>query len=1223
MVKYKGLSEFVRFNTEFRNSINLDLNLNHREKLLSYIPTKSSVDILKRYLKAVQNNTMHSTMLIGPYGKGKSHLLLVLLAILSLDNNNKEDAEIYEQLYEKINKVDAEAAEYINKLWTNGSGRFLPVIINCQDDINQAFMLGLNKALKRNKLEDITPKTDYVYAVETITNWMDNYPETYSQYHKILKSKRINLNSMKAELLQYNIKYLELFKTIYPHLTSGSIFNPLAESDITRVYMSVADKLREDYGYRGIYIVFDEFSKFIEGQDKISAGLNMKLVQDICEMACDSKDPQVYVTLVAHKPIKEYGNRLGQEIINSFTGIEGRLDAEIFFTTSTKNNYELIQNAILKDGFELKKMPKEICDIYFSKKTVSDNFSIPGYSAEFIREDFEKIVVKGCYPLTPISSFLLLNISEKVAQNERTLFTFISKDEPGSMPQFINSSVGTDTDVSDKWSVTPDLIFDYFTNLFKNESDDVRSIYQRATIALEIASNKYSHNEPAIKIIKTLAVMMIVGKYQELPWNEDTLRLALNMNYSKSRREMFDNAVINLKEMDILELDGNNNYKFKTIEGKELENVIEERWRLVTNKNTIKENLQKIYPDKYVFPKKYNYEFGMTRFFRYSFYEVNDFLSFSSVDIFFKNSLFCDGRIICLYQFDEKNYCDDIKQKLAVFSSYKIVIMYSRKLFEIEEDVLKLQVVQDIKEDFHFIEKNGHLLSEIDGLLDSLENKILKFLNTTYGRFGEYEIYYLLNNEVVSDSVRSISECIDDLCYQIYTATPVINNEFVNKQNITTGATKTARKNIMQRLLNCEGTEDYLSGTSQDATIYRALFVRNGVAEGKPDKLIKVVLDIFKDYIGKCSGKRKKLSCLTDIICKEPYGIRLGLIPIYLSYIIGQSTSDIVVYYGDKEIPLTVDTIINMCDYPAQYELFVSETDAKREEYLNTLVKMFDINIDSSIRDSRINQIFSGMQRWYRSLPQVTINAKNNKEFFKEDYYKKALIHMGNILQRYGTNPFEALFILIPNAFDSKDNYVLCLSRLDDFKEKMMKYYEWTLNQAIGLTKQVFKSEEDSLHHILVGWYDKQSNMAKGIIDDQSVSSFMKVVAELKNEGISNISNDIKIVDNIAKSVTGVHIDYWNSNSLGQFEKHLCEIKEKIELIKDVKTGQNNNKLVYTSQSGQQFFYELVESDATEMFRDILSGTIDDFDGLSKNDLVAVLLNEVERILNDKEYIKR
>ena len=81
------LSDIVSFNSEFRNAINLYLNLNKADKIRSYIPTKSSVDILKQYIDAVENNKRQATILIGPYGKGKSHLLLVLLAIISLEIN--------------------------------------------------------------------------------------------------------------------------------------------------------------------------------------------------------------------------------------------------------------------------------------------------------------------------------------------------------------------------------------------------------------------------------------------------------------------------------------------------------------------------------------------------------------------------------------------------------------------------------------------------------------------------------------------------------------------------------------------------------------------------------------------------------------------------------------------------------------------------------------------------------------------------------------------------------------------------------------------------------------------------------------------------------------------------------------------------------------------------------------------------------------------------------
>ena len=81
-------------------------------------------------------------------------------------------------------------------------------------------------------------------------------------------------------------------------------------------------------------------------------------------------------------------------------------------------------------------------------------------------------------------------------------------------------------------------------------------------------------------------------------------------------------------------------------------------------------------------------------------------------------------------------------------------------------------------------------------------------------------------------------------------------------------------------------------------------------------------------------------------------------------------------------------------------------------------------------------------------------------------------------------------------------------------------------------------------------------------------------------------------------------------------------MKEKIEDIKDTKNDVNEDssgKAVYTSRSGQQFYCEIVESDETEMFRDVLSGTIEHLEGLGKNDLISVLLDEVERVLKDKE----
>ena len=77
------LIKLIQINHSFQKSVNLQLDLDNYERIGSYIPTRSSIAILKRYWNIVSGKSGESaSVLIGPYGKGKSHLLLVLLALL-------------------------------------------------------------------------------------------------------------------------------------------------------------------------------------------------------------------------------------------------------------------------------------------------------------------------------------------------------------------------------------------------------------------------------------------------------------------------------------------------------------------------------------------------------------------------------------------------------------------------------------------------------------------------------------------------------------------------------------------------------------------------------------------------------------------------------------------------------------------------------------------------------------------------------------------------------------------------------------------------------------------------------------------------------------------------------------------------------------------------------------------------------------------------------------
>ena len=79
----------------------------------------------------------------------------------------------------------------------------------------------------------------------------------------IKKNINISVDDFIAGLVSYNSEYYKIFNEIYPKLTAGSEFIPNKGLDVVELYNDVNKKIKE-YGYTGIFVVFDEFSKFLE-----------------------------------------------------------------------------------------------------------------------------------------------------------------------------------------------------------------------------------------------------------------------------------------------------------------------------------------------------------------------------------------------------------------------------------------------------------------------------------------------------------------------------------------------------------------------------------------------------------------------------------------------------------------------------------------------------------------------------------------------------------------------------------------------------------------------------------------------------------------------------------------------------------------------------------------------------------------------------------------------
>lgn len=113
------------------------------------------------------------------------------------------------------------------------------------------------------------------------------------------------MSKLKNDLSQCSYKAYKQFEELYNCVNIGLAFNPLVNNDIVKIYKDVVTAL-SDKGYSGMFIVFDEFSKFLES-NSVDLMQDLKVIQDVAEAAnSSSKSNQINLCCVTHKSFALY-----------------------------------------------------------------------------------------------------------------------------------------------------------------------------------------------------------------------------------------------------------------------------------------------------------------------------------------------------------------------------------------------------------------------------------------------------------------------------------------------------------------------------------------------------------------------------------------------------------------------------------------------------------------------------------------------------------------------------------------------------------------------------------------------------------------------------------------------------------------------------------------------------------------------------------------------------
>ncbi len=1129
------MNKMIHTAGNFQYSVNIAYDLHNADKLRLFIPTVSSMELLEKIILSTEKtSTDRARILIGAYGKGKSHIVLTILSVL-MRHEPKSDFVHLNKKLEEFPKIK----QLVENYYESGK-RLLPVLITGSgSSLAQSFLVALKNALSENGLSDFMPETNYKAAVSAIRKWQGEYPDVIRKFESVSETKAGDFISA---LEDFNVYFYRRFEKIYPSLTAGSVFNPFLGFDVAELYESVAKELKRQKLYDGLYVVYDEFSKYLESNIESASVSDTKMLQDFAEKSCRSGENQLHLLLISHKEISNYIDKLPKQKTDGWRGISERF-AHVILNNNFSQVYEIISTVIQKDEALWKSYRKNHAAQF---ESVCQNYKNHELFSEFTDDGGIEKLFDETFPLHPVSTFILPRLSERIAQNERTLFTFLSARGDSTLPSFLSGFGESDFSL-----VTPDLIFDYFEPLFKKEvySPELHEIYHLTSVILEklsVASEKNGNagTELERKIVKSISLIYILSQFEKLkPVHEEIVRI-YSYSYPKEKIENALSALIE-KEFVIYQRQSNSYLKLKETSGVDIALTVSDEVERQSHTFSLSRVLNACNEERYLYPYRYNDEKEMTRYFEFHFVEFTDFENSPE----FKQDS-ADGIVFGILCKSEDE-CSKARKKAAEFSESKNAVFVVPKTFSnIEKAARNLGALDELKKRASGDEV---LFSEYQVVFEDVREIVVSFIRN-YTHPEKHSSVFIYGGKIRQIGRKSeLTALLSDICQNLYSHSPIINSEAINKNSITAMAASSRRKILAGLLRNPLEKNLGLTGTGQDVAIMRSTLVHTGLlCQGENSETAEIVdFDILKkedkfvlapiiseieSFAEKCSGEKVNFGILYENLCSSKNGIgaRRGIIPIFLALVFGKIKNQLVLYSNEKQIPLNADSLSLVNENPGEFYLLRFALDGEKKSYLDNLKRIFSVKENPQSAKSDAERIFDSMNNWYLSLPKYSRESESDYSPF---------------LRILKENPGvqETLFSKIPSAFgkNSCDMELASLvgkaksaydKKIDDLKDELRI---WLFGTFGGKRNEKF-DDKYSVSEILKSWLENRNPKILNHLFTDGTERFVSLIHKCSSE------NSISI-EEIALVSTDLRISDWSDVTKAVFEKRLSEWKTTAE----------------------------------------------------------------------------
>ena len=725
-----------------------------------------------------------------------------------------------------------------------------------------------------------------------------------------------------------------------------------ATSDVVGCFAEAVQTIGDKTG-AGLLLIVDEAGKALEYAAQKPTRGDVYLLQALAEVAASSDGFPFVILTVLHQSFDRYAHQLGPSDRNEWAKVQGRF-GELAFREGGDQIIRLTAAAIRRHG-----EPRDPADWARAVSTTA------AWVAEGTGWDESRLAgyLDGCWPLHPITTALLGPLFRgRLAQNERSLFAFLSAGEPLSFRDFLRAS-GPDR------LYTVDRLYDYATGML---GDRVLGRDGRQWAEIDTAIRRLPPEADGVdeRVLKAVGLLGMLGDHVGLRASAEVVAACVGGDGAAER------ALDRLKQQSVLVFRQFRN-AFQIWEGSDLDldDLVVRAEGQLPNDFSVAQALQHQAPRTPLVARRHLFETGTLRFFDVRFVDAARLMSGDEANLGGEG----DGVVILALPRTEQEG-DDLRRQQGIaglaidrLGAGKPVVLVvpeaSARLTQLTRELAASQLVRTTTSE---LQSDPTARTELSSRIDELKRQTTAEVERAFDprRSG----WFTGGERLIMASWRDASRTLSNLCDEHYDEAPHIRNELLNRRGLSTSAAKARRNLIEAMILRNDVRRLGFEGSPPEVSMYRSLLEahelhrRRGGAWGfgAPRPALKPLWNAIDSFLDDTEAERRPLAELYDRLRRPPFGIKDGPLPVIVVAALLARDDDVAVYERGSFMPTwTPSHAERLLRSPDGFELRRCRIDRLRQSVLTRLAEALRL---STGRKPPLVDVVRGLVRFVASL---------------------------------------------------------------------------------------------------------------------------------------------------------------------------------------------------------------------------------------------------------------